>query len=101
MLFSAITTTPNYLWQSWMEDRWPTTETRQEKGRRKIANISISNVVVKFILDQTLGSVVNMMLYFIVMGLIKGSSWSVILEDMQMVSTWRGDDRLRSTDTVR
>lgn len=86
MLFSAITTTPNYLWQSWMEDRWPTTEIRQQKDRRKMPHISISNVVVKFILDQTIGSVVNTMLYFVVMGLIRGSNWSDILDNMQMVS---------------
>jgi len=74
MLFSAITTTPNYLWQSWMEDRWPSTGTRQEKGERKIPRVSISNVVVKFVLDQTLGSLMNTMLYFVIMGLIKGSN---------------------------
>jgi len=99
MLFSAITTTPNYLWQSWMENRWPSTETRQKKGGRKIPHISFSNVVVKFILDQTLGSVVNTMLYFVVMGLIKESNWLFILEDIQMVRTLRRSDSFSSTDT--
>lgn len=86
MLFSAITTTPNYLWQNWMEDRWPTTKARLEKGGRKTSYISKKNIVVKFILDQTLGSGVNTLLYFVVMGLIKGSGWRRILEDVQMVS---------------
>jgi len=82
-----------------MENRWPSTETRQKKGGRKIPHISISNVVVKFILDQTLGSVVNTMLYFVVMGLIKESNWLFILEDIQMVRTLRRSDSFSSTDT--
>ncbi|CAD0115118.1 unnamed protein product, partial [Aureobasidium uvarum] len=86
MLFSAITTAPNFLWQSWMEEQWPTMKQKQEKDDKEKScrqQLSVGHVVVKFLLDQSLGSMVNTMLYFCVMGLIKGQSWHLILEDIQ------------------
>jgi protein Mpv17 len=90
MLFSAITTTPNLIWQHWMEDRWPTTTLSKAEHLRdkpKQGGINNKHVMMKFLLDQSIGSMVNTLLYICVLGHIKGHNLDHILGEVQSVRT--------------
>src|ERR1700761_2810171 len=62
IILAIITTPPNYKWQSWLEETFPTRPERagkkkdDEKKRvqkEEPALLSITNTVIKFLLDQT------------------------------------------------
>ncbi|KAF4595260.1 hypothetical protein GQ602_000873 [Ophiocordyceps camponoti-floridani] len=57
LLFSIISTPPNYLWQEFLESTYPA-HPRKNKG-----SLSVYNTMAKFILDQTIGAVVNTLLF--------------------------------------
>ncbi|PHH77779.1 hypothetical protein CDD80_203 [Ophiocordyceps camponoti-rufipedis] len=57
LLFSIISTPPNYLWQEFLESTYPA-HPRKNKG-----SLSVYNTIAKFILDQTIGAVVNTLLF--------------------------------------
>lgn len=59
-----------------------------DEGRestQKTERLSVANTVIKFCLDQSLGSSVNTVLFIIVMGLFRRLSWSQILANIQQV----------------
>ncbi|KAM5372391.1 hypothetical protein ACJA88_009140 [Fusarium oxysporum] len=64
IIWTAISTPPNYLWQDYLETKFPSYNSRQKdvsKRHGKAANdrLSVPNTLVKTILDQTIGAVVN------------------------------------------
>ena len=78
MLLSALVTPPNYLWQKFLEDTFPTNgkpaAEQEKKSDEKPAKeqLSIKNTVIKFFLDQTFGCWVNTLIFILLMGLLKG-----------------------------
>ncbi|OJD29108.1 integral membrane mpv17 pmp22 family [Diplodia corticola] len=89
VLFTALSTPPNVLWQEFLEDvfpgekkkRLPPTNSNdnnsekkdaQVKDERKNAGMDWANVFWKFLLDQTVGGVVNTVLFIAGMKALNG-----------------------------
>ncbi|CAK1358596.1 unnamed protein product [Cercospora beticola] len=96
IVFSAITTPPNYAFQYFLEASFPARtaiapEKPQAKGKdEKIApvqdRLSIRNTIIKFFLDQSIAATVNTAMYICLMGGIKGHSYEFIMDDLYSVS---------------
>ncbi|RCI08721.1 hypothetical protein L249_4764 [Ophiocordyceps polyrhachis-furcata BCC 54312] len=56
LLFNIVSTPPNFLWQEFLESTYP---------RKNNGSLSIYNTMVKFALDQTIGALVNTLLFSI------------------------------------
>ncbi|EUC38946.1 hypothetical protein COCVIDRAFT_109844 [Bipolaris victoriae FI3] len=73
VVFSVLSTPPNIIWQGFLEDQFPTNvpsapaSTSSEKSASKSepakTTMSRRNVLIKFILDQTIGAVVNTLMF--------------------------------------
>ena len=85
LINSILVTPPNYLWQKFLEDTFPThdegqvetvkkSDTKSEKGQ-----LSVKNTIIKFFLDQTIGCWVNTLVFILLMGLFKGRATKDIL----------------------
>ncbi|PHH89372.1 hypothetical protein CDD83_6194 [Cordyceps sp. RAO-2017] len=69
LLFSIVSTPPNFLWQVFLESTYPAhppvrhrkKSDEAEAGRR--APLSVRNTAAKFALDQTVGAAVNTLLF--------------------------------------
>ena len=91
LLFSLIITPPNYLWQKFLEDTFPTrlpgskTSLKRDSKTQQSADgeFSVSNTVIKFILDQSLGCWINTFLFIVGMGMLKGGSTAQIVSTLQ------------------
>ncbi|KAF2190476.1 hypothetical protein K469DRAFT_559118 [Zopfia rhizophila CBS 207.26] len=90
-LFSVLSNPPNILWQNFLEDLFPThVQTRKsEKASGRPSNetkshMNMTNVLIKFILDQTVGAVFNTLMFIVFMGYInapsaeKQSPWAAV-----------------------
>jgi hypothetical protein len=75
-LFSVLSTPPNIVWQSFLEDQFPTNvpsaasspEKPGSKPDPTKTSLSKTNVLIKFLLDQTIGAVINTLLFLSYMG---------------------------------
>jgi hypothetical protein len=101
-IFSIISNPPNIVWQTFLEDLFPTTITRPlSPTEKKKANghkpleptkteMSKLNVLIKFILDQTFGAVLNTMMFLVFIGYVnapvdgvgKGGAWDAISKEV-------------------
>ncbi|KAL2354551.1 hypothetical protein BJ546DRAFT_1026466 [Cryomyces antarcticus] len=96
VLFSLLTCPPNFLWQQWLEDSFPgythasepgTTKSIAEHPAVKDINekahaqkkLNVRNTAIKFALDQTVGAVVNTLLFIIGIGALRGNNGSQIM----------------------
>lgn len=87
IIFSAITTPPNYAFQYLLELAFPS-KTVDEKSKQE--RLSVRNTVIKFFLDQSIAATVNTALYICLMGGIKGHAYTFIQDDLFTVSgSWR------------
>ena len=82
VVYSLLATPPNILWQEYLEEAFPANVV-DEKGIRKLHKV---NTAVKFVLDQTLGAIINSYLFIAGIGALKGKGTSTILADCQRVS---------------
>lgn len=94
-LFSVLSGPPNIVWQGFLEDQFPTNvpshATPSEKATSKPdptkTSLSKTNVLIKFILDQTIGAVVNTLMFIGYMGYVNAqgkagvNAWDSILAD--------------------
>lgn len=70
-LFSVLSTPPNIVWQGYLEDQFPTnvpsaappSEKPGSKPDPTKTSLSKTNVLIKFLLDQTIGAVVNTLMF--------------------------------------
>ena len=85
VVFSLLATPPNILWQEYLEERFPA-NVGDGKGNKKLHK---ANTAVKFVLDQTLGAVLNSYLFIAGIGVLKGKDTTSILADCQRVSSSR------------
>ena len=88
--FSLIATPPNVLWQEYLEEKFPG-NVADEKG---VKGLHKTNTAVKFILDQTVGAIVNGYLFIAGIGVLKGKDTSTIWADCQRVSFACGGENL-------
>lgn len=91
VLFTALSTPPNVLWQEFLEDVFPgqkklppaasktpngekpANDVVKDKAQEKSAGMDWKNVFMKFLLDQTVGGVVNTVLFIAGMKALNGA----------------------------
>jgi hypothetical protein len=94
VLFAILSTPPNFLWQSWLESKFPgyTSSTQlSDKELEKWSKsndakdtpktLNIRNTAIKFFLDQTLGATVNTLLFIAGIDAMRGRSVNTITVD--------------------
>lgn len=78
LIYTIISTPPNYLWQQYLERVFPGYTTRKHElddGDKEVKTdkkLSIRNTLTKFGLDQTLGAFVNVVLFLAGVRLLRG-----------------------------
>jgi hypothetical protein len=94
-IFSIISNPPNIIWQTFLEDRFPTSVTKAtpKSGDEKKpvaavqAETSKINVLIKFLLDQTVGALVNTLMFLAYMAYVNASAqdkqnaWGAVAKD--------------------
>ncbi|KKA27936.1 hypothetical protein TD95_001226 [Thielaviopsis punctulata] len=87
ILFALLNTPPNFLWQSWLEDTFPSHHPNAQETDTAVSKngampkgkatpkpqLNIRNTIIKLCLDQTVGAVVNTLLFSLTMGALKAS----------------------------
>ena len=81
VVFSLIATPPNVLWQEYLEEKFPADQI-DEKGIKRLHKC---NTAVKFVLDQTLGAIMNSFFFVAGIGALKGKDSFTIWDDCQRV----------------
>lgn len=89
-------TPPNYLYQRYLEDTFPSKVAKarsggsikgNERGKLEGERLSKSNTLAKFCLDQSIGAMVNTAGFIVLAGLAKGRGVSEVLRgDLHRVS---------------
>lgn len=93
ILFAIISTPPNYKWQVFLEESFPSHPKDTSAAKKKDddatdggkGTFSIVNTVAKFVLDQTVGAVMNTILFIVVINLLRGAGWSAVVTAVQKV----------------
>jgi hypothetical protein len=99
-IFSIISNPPNIIWQTFLEDHFPTNvpntalKANDEKSSKAPATqTSKRNILIKFLLDQTIGAVVNTLMFLAYMAYINASqqgkqdAWGAVTKDCRD-KTW-------------
>jgi hypothetical protein len=99
-IFSVLSNPPNILWQKFLEDQFPTkvpSTTRKTGDEKPTAAsktaTSTTNILIKFLLDQTIGAVVNTLLFLAYMAYVNASQqgkanvWDAVYRDCSQM-TW-------------
>lgn len=94
VLFSLLTTPPNFLWQQFLEEKFPASpppsprlkpkadddvdkaDWEKPAGKDGKQKLSVVNTAIKLVLDQSVGAAVNTMLFIVVMGFFRTLSFS-------------------------
>jgi len=110
VVLSIFNTPINFLWQEWLEERFPTStppssmnapllaatgergyygkssaDVVKDKAVEKRQTLNVRNILVKFLLDQTVGAVYNTVSFIAGMGLLKGLGRSEIIDAVKKV----------------
>lgn len=90
LIFTLLSTPPNFLWQQWMESKFPGYKVQKVKvdddgkGVEVEEKLNVRNTLVKFGLDQTVGAVVNVGAYIGGTRLLRGvpavTCWDAVKE---------------------
>ncbi|KAI0993590.1 hypothetical protein K3495_g14594 [Podosphaera aphanis] len=90
ILFTALNSPPNFMWQSYLETRFPSycssgstprVVVSDEKSADRLVNhsrknhLSFSHTFIKFFLDQTLGACINTLLFSLFMAGYRGATY--------------------------
>ncbi|KKO99927.1 hypothetical protein THAR02_07961 [Trichoderma harzianum] len=97
IVYTVLTTPPNYRWQEFLEQTFPTTTEEKEDKSVKDKQVhdavtgtggklNIANTAAKFILDQALGAPVNTLMFICLMGQMNLQSFNNILSSVISVS---------------
>ncbi|KIW54193.1 hypothetical protein PV05_06570 [Exophiala xenobiotica] len=88
VLYSVISTPPNYKWQLWLEDNFPSNPKKDvaapekksddAKGEEK-QTLSVTNTIAKFVLDQSIGAAFNTLLFITMINLFRGAGYDKIM----------------------
>ncbi|TXC02435.1 hypothetical protein FocTR4_00014831 [Fusarium oxysporum f. sp. cubense] len=78
IVWTAVSTPPNYLWQDYLENKFPGYDTRKKDvskrhGKAADDKLNVPNTLAKTILDQTIGAVVNTFLLCVFINLMKSA----------------------------
>jgi len=94
VILAIITTPPNYKWQLWLEETFPSNPKRvgPETGGKKDddalakdekTGLSITNTIAKFVLDQSVGASLNTLWFILMINLLRGESLNHIATTVQ------------------
>lgn len=101
VVLAILQTPPNFKWQMALEENFPSSGKKpvdavaikkkdddakvneKEKGKE---TLSITNTVMKFTLDQTVGATLNTVFFIVIINLLRGAGWSTIFTSVQRVS---------------
>ena len=97
IILALITTPPNYKWQLWLEETFPSNpkragpKTASKKAddtlaKEETSSLSITNTAAKFFLDQTVGASLNTLWFIVMINLLRGQSLNHIITTVQRVS---------------
>jgi hypothetical protein len=93
MLIAIIMTPPNYFYQKLLEDSFPArpepeTSKRGEKDGTspEKGKLSVSNTILKFLLDQSLGALANTVMFIVLVDVFKGYPAEIVVRDVHRVS---------------
>jgi len=99
VLYSVISTPPNYKWQLWLEDNFPSNPKKKDvaaapekknddnvKGEEEKQTLSVTNTIAKFVLDQSIGAAFNTLLFITMINLFRGAGYDKIVTAVQRVS---------------
>lgn len=93
---AIVTAPPNYIYQKWLEDAFPArVRSSRTSSGGTTDQLSKTNTVTKFLLDQTFGAAANTVAFIILMRLSHGSSLQQIRLDVRndfvdmMLAGWR------------
>ncbi|KAF2453425.1 putative integral membrane protein, Mpv17/PMP22 family [Lineolata rhizophorae] len=106
--YAVVNTPPNVLWQEWLEAQFPGSASggapptapaenpdarggggaaEQEKDKAgpapAPARLNVRNTAAKFALDQTVGAVVNTVMFIVVMAALAGKGWEGITRSVK------------------
>ncbi|KJX94107.1 integral membrane protein [Zymoseptoria brevis] len=92
--FSVIACPPNYVWQRFLESKFPAYPSDQQSGLSKKSDekssakpvskqLSIKNTAIKFSLDQTIGAAVNTVMFIAGIALLRGESLDTAIRNVQ------------------
>ncbi|KAH7398701.1 hypothetical protein DE146DRAFT_655348 [Phaeosphaeria sp. MPI-PUGE-AT-0046c] len=93
VIFSIISNPPNIIWQSALENQFPTsvpvtTKSGEKKSATKVeTRTSKTNILIKFILDQTIGALVNTLMFLAYIAYVNASQqgktdpWGAVVKD--------------------
>lgn len=93
-IFSIVSNPPNVVWQGILENAFPTNvpvspaapSEKTQKDKPVKTQMSKRNVLIKFILDQTFGAVLNTLMFLVFMGYVNEPGAAVgNVEAMQVV----------------
>lgn len=96
ILFSILNTPPNYMWQLWLEDNFPANPKKKQKKKKVKSDdaklddeeekkLSITNTIIKFLLDQSVGAIYNTTFFITVINLLKGATYTQTVEALSRV----------------
>ncbi|MCJ1311270.1 hypothetical protein MMC25_004941 [Agyrium rufum] len=84
LIYSLLSTPPNYLWQQYLEKQFPGYPTGKRKQKIKVDDdgkgvivekkLDLTNTAIKFLLDQSLGALVNTVAFLTVIKALRGGS---------------------------
>jgi len=97
VIFTLLNCPPNFLWQEYLEQRFPgyTGPSTLAKGEKTVVvkrNLDVGNTIKKLALDQTVGATVNTVLFTAVIGALKGLGGGDIVDAIKQVSSKITDD---------
>lgn len=100
MTFTLVTAPPNYLWQEWLEKRFPGYRSHIAQNETRGSNLSLSgpdeietkakldwkNTAIKWFTDcMIVGHIVNITAFLILMGIMKGHTGKQLSETLKNV----------------
>ncbi|KAJ4511545.1 hypothetical protein HRR83_004417 [Exophiala dermatitidis] len=82
VVLAIISTPPNYKWQLFLERKFPSTykkdvsRSQEKKDGDTKEQLSVRNTIAKFVLDQTVGAILNTIFFIAMINLLRGAGWS-------------------------
>lgn len=100
VIFSILSNPPNIIWQTFLEDSFPNdvpaTQPSASEKKPKTPTKTVTSkthILIKFLLDQTVGSVVNTLMFIAFISYVnapqqgKGNAWAIVVENCKE-RTW-------------
>jgi protein Mpv17 len=91
VFWTLVSCPPNFLWQEYIEEKFPGYGIAADGAR----SLNVANTAKKFVLDQTIGALVNTAAFIAAFAAFKGKDGAAIQRDVQretlplMINGWK------------